>query len=203
MNFTLAPPLAFMFATEGWGHERTGRLHAGFDLRAAVGTPALAAHAGTVVYAGPYSDTTGLTVELDRGDGLMTRYLHLSSLAVTKGQRVATGAVLGRTGHATSPHLHFDCWVLPQHLPLYAVRHGTPKGGFAFKQTFRGVQWVKVPMEPIVPSTYQADVLSKAQEFGLAPFKGGLAGKKSILVLAALLGGAGFLGYRFYKTLPA
>ncbi|HEY6891848.1 MAG TPA: peptidoglycan DD-metalloendopeptidase family protein, partial [Solirubrobacter sp.] len=59
-------------------------------------------------------DGWGLTVVLDHGNGLHTRYAHLSSSAVSVGASVGVGAPVGRvgqTGFATGPHLHFEVTV--------------------------------------------------------------------------------------------
>jgi murein DD-endopeptidase MepM/ murein hydrolase activator NlpD len=91
----------------GW---RWGRLHEGIDLGAASGTPILAAAAGTVIYAG-WMDGYGNFVIIDHGGGIATAYGHQSSIAVTDGQAVTQGQVIGyvgSTGHSTGPHLHFE-----------------------------------------------------------------------------------------------
>jgi murein DD-endopeptidase MepM/ murein hydrolase activator NlpD len=91
----------------GW---RWGRLHEGIDLGAASGTPILAAAAGTVIYAG-WMDGYGNFVIIDHGGGIATAYGHQSSIAVTDGQSVTQGQVIGyvgSTGHSTGPHLHFE-----------------------------------------------------------------------------------------------
>jgi murein DD-endopeptidase MepM/ murein hydrolase activator NlpD len=86
------------------------RMHAGVDLRAATGTPAHAAQAGTVIRAenaGGY----GNLVVVDHGNGVQSRYGHLSHIDVQPGQRVEAGDAVGEvgaTGHATGPHLHFE-----------------------------------------------------------------------------------------------
>src|SRR5690606_19314740 len=84
--------------------------HAGMDFRAATGTPVLAAAAGTIVAAGPHGGY-GHAVDIDHGNGLVTRYAHLSAVSVSVGNRVAPGAVIGlagSTGRSTGPHLHFE-----------------------------------------------------------------------------------------------
>ncbi|MEX0664717.1 MAG: peptidoglycan DD-metalloendopeptidase family protein [Acidimicrobiia bacterium] len=89
------------------------RFHAGVDLHAGAGEPIHAAAAGIVVAAGGEGGC-GYTVTLDHGNGLRTRYCHLSHIDVTVQQRVAGGQVIGRvgsTGLSTGPHLHFEVYV--------------------------------------------------------------------------------------------
>jgi murein DD-endopeptidase MepM/ murein hydrolase activator NlpD len=84
--------------------------HPGLDFPAPSGTPVHAAASGRVAFAG-YDDGFGLTVVLDHGGGLHTRYAHLSAVAVSPGAFVPVGALVGRvgeTGFATGPHLHFE-----------------------------------------------------------------------------------------------
>jgi murein DD-endopeptidase MepM/ murein hydrolase activator NlpD len=86
------------------------RMHAGVDLRAPTGTAAHAAQAGTVVRAenaGGY----GNLVVVDHGNGVQSRYGHLSHIDVKPGDHVEAGEAVGEvgaTGHATGPHLHFE-----------------------------------------------------------------------------------------------
>lgn len=85
-------------------------LHTGIDLRAAVGAPVHATAAGRVS-AAEYAGGYGNMVEIDHGRGLVTRYAHLSAAAVTPGQRVEAGAVIGlagSTGRSTGSHLHYE-----------------------------------------------------------------------------------------------
>jgi murein DD-endopeptidase MepM/ murein hydrolase activator NlpD len=85
-------------------------LHSGVDLREEWGTPVHVTAAGVVTVAGP-TGGYGNMVEVDHGGGLSTRYGHLSSIAVTPGQQLAPGALLGRvgsTGRSTGPHLHYE-----------------------------------------------------------------------------------------------
>ncbi|MDP1569099.1 MAG: peptidoglycan DD-metalloendopeptidase family protein [Vicinamibacterales bacterium] len=89
------------------GHSR---FHAGVDLRAAYGKAVPSVSEGTVAFAGEQG-AYGLTVVVDHGNGLTTRYAHLSSLDVTGGETVGAGQQVGRvgqTGRATAPHLHFE-----------------------------------------------------------------------------------------------
>lgn len=85
-------------------------LHAGVDLRENYGAPVRATAAGTVVFANAKGGY-GNMVEIDHGNGLSTRYAHLSSFAVGQGQSVKAGDIIGRigeTGRATGPHLHYE-----------------------------------------------------------------------------------------------
>jgi len=85
-------------------------MHAGMDFRGETGTPVRAPGAGKVLraeVAGGY----GNLVELDHGNGLTTRYGHLSAFDVKEGQLVAAGQIIGRvgsTGRSTGPHLHYE-----------------------------------------------------------------------------------------------
>lgn len=89
-----------------------GGMHRGIDIAAPVGTNVEAARAGTVSYAGNLG-SSGLTVAVRTDDGTYaTSYLHLSAIAVSRGQHVDTGQRLGAVGttgerSAQQPHLHF------------------------------------------------------------------------------------------------
>jgi murein DD-endopeptidase MepM/ murein hydrolase activator NlpD len=91
----------------GW---RWGRMHEGIDIGVGYGTPIHAAAAGTVIYCG-WEEGYGNLVVIDHGGSLATAYGHQSSIAVSCGQSVAQGQVIGYvgcTGHCTGPHLHFE-----------------------------------------------------------------------------------------------
>jgi len=93
-------------------HPILGRVivHTGDDLAAGMGTPIQACRAGTVVIAGPEGGYGNATV-IDDGGGMGTLYGHQSRIAVTVGQHVDAGQVIGyvgMTGLATGPHLHFE-----------------------------------------------------------------------------------------------
>lgn len=90
----------------------TGRsaLHSGLDFQADTGTPILAA-AGGVVVVQEFHAAYGNMVEIDHGNGLITRYAHASAVFVKKGDLVKRGqkiAAVGSTGRSTGPHLHFE-----------------------------------------------------------------------------------------------
>ena len=84
--------------------------HRGTDIPAPEGTPILAAHSGTVLVSG-WNDSYGNQVLLDNGAGLSTRYAHMTQTAVTAGEAVPAGQVIGyvgSTGDSTGFHLHFE-----------------------------------------------------------------------------------------------
>jgi murein DD-endopeptidase MepM/ murein hydrolase activator NlpD len=85
-------------------------MHTGIDLRDDYGAPVRATAAGRVVTA-EWTGGYGNMVEIDHGNGLATRYGHLSGIAVREGQAIEVGALIGRigsTGRATGPHLHYE-----------------------------------------------------------------------------------------------
>ena len=80
------------------------------DIPAPEGTPILAAHSGTVLVSG-WNDSYGNQVLLDNGAGLSTRYAHMMQTAVTAGEAVTAGQIIGyvgSTGDSTGNHLHFE-----------------------------------------------------------------------------------------------
>ena len=84
--------------------------HRGTDIPVPEGTPILAAHNGTVLVSG-WNDSYGNQVLLDNGLGLSTRYAHMTQTAVTAGEAVTAGQVIGyvgSTGDSTGSHLHFE-----------------------------------------------------------------------------------------------
>ena len=84
--------------------------HNGLDLAASSGAPTYAADSGTVLIAG-WSDSAGNWVVIDHGNGMVTKYMHHSALAVTAGQSVSKGqqvGYVGSTGYSSGPHLHFQ-----------------------------------------------------------------------------------------------
>jgi len=84
--------------------------HPGFDLAAKVGTPVSAAAPGEIVHAGP-AGTYGNLVIVRHGNGVETRYAHLSAVGVHVGDHVEANQPIGNvgtTGYSTGPHLHFE-----------------------------------------------------------------------------------------------
>jgi murein DD-endopeptidase MepM/ murein hydrolase activator NlpD len=91
----------------GW---RWGRMHQGIDIGVPTGTPIHAAAAGKVIYCG-WETGYGNLVVLDNYGVLATAYAHQSAIAVTCGETVTQGQVIGYvgcTGECTGPHLHFE-----------------------------------------------------------------------------------------------
>lgn len=102
-------PVTNWAVTSTFGY-RWGRLHAGIDVGVPVGTTVRASRAGRVVTAG-WVGGYGYCVIIDHGDGVSTRYGHLSQTIATVGQYVDQGeqiALSGNTGRSTGPHLHFE-----------------------------------------------------------------------------------------------
>jgi murein DD-endopeptidase MepM/ murein hydrolase activator NlpD len=88
-------------------------LHTGLDFPADTGTPIVAAAGGVVVTARPHP-AYGNMVEIDHGNGLITRYGHTSRMLVHEGDLIKRGqhiADVGSTGRSTGPHLHFEVLV--------------------------------------------------------------------------------------------
>ena len=85
-------------------------MHSGLDFRSSHGDPVRATASGTVTTAG-WNGGYGKMVEIDHGNGLSTRYGHLSEIDVKVGQSVRVGQTVGRvgsTGRSTGPHLHYE-----------------------------------------------------------------------------------------------
>lgn len=94
----------------GW---RWFRMHNGMDIAGPVGTPIKAVKEGRVAYSG-WMGGYGYCIDIDHGNGVVTRYGHNSALHVQTGQYVYRGqaiAAMGSTGHSTGPHLHFEVHV--------------------------------------------------------------------------------------------
>lgn len=111
----LFPPLNPSIIISGYGprlHPILGysRMHTGLDIDGDSGDEISAAASGRVIYSGSRGGY-GNTIIIDHGGGMATLYAHQSSLAVSKGDRVVVGDVIGyvgSTGLSTGPHLHFE-----------------------------------------------------------------------------------------------
>ena len=88
----------------------SSEFHAGQDIATLWGTPVAAAANGTVTFAG-WQNGYGQIVVIDHGNGITSRYGHLSGIDVEVGQTIERGQQLGRvgsTGRSTGPHLHYE-----------------------------------------------------------------------------------------------
>lgn len=101
--------------TSGYGyrtHPISGvkTFHNGIDIAAPTGTGVYSYASGTVISVSQ-NNTLGKYIAIDHGNGLVTRYLHLSKFNVEKGDKVSTGdriGSVGNTGYSTGSHLHFE-----------------------------------------------------------------------------------------------
>jgi murein DD-endopeptidase MepM/ murein hydrolase activator NlpD len=113
--FPSQPPIkqGFYSSNFGWRIDPfTGKeaMHEGVDFMVPVGTPVFASASGIVSYADLHPQY-GNMVEIDHGNGIVTRYAHNSKLLVKVGQMVRRGqeiSLSGSTGRSTGPHLHFE-----------------------------------------------------------------------------------------------
>jgi len=106
---TFRPPVRGKIGS-GFGARNGGRHH-GVDILAPDGTEVRAAEYGLVLYAGDGLRGYGNVIVLDHGEGITTLYGHLERFRVKSGDAVAAGQVIGavgRTGNATTSHLHFE-----------------------------------------------------------------------------------------------
>lgn len=99
------------YVSQHYGHNG----HKGVDIAGANinGQPVYAAAGGTVISAS-YHSSWGNNVLIDHGNGVWTRYAHLSSIGVSAGQTVSQGQYIGKvgsTGNSSGPHLHFEVYV--------------------------------------------------------------------------------------------
>ncbi|MCK9538769.1 peptidoglycan DD-metalloendopeptidase family protein [Dokdonella sp.] len=126
-------PVAQGYISSGYGG-RTDPLnghagvHLGVDFGAPAGSPILAVADGLVTFAGKRTGY-GKVIEIDHGNGYMTRYAHASAFVARPGQRVHAGetiAKVGSTGRSTGPHCHFEVW-----------RNGRPVNPMTYVRTSR------------------------------------------------------------------
>ena len=113
-SYGIAPTGKFLWPvngkfSSGFGY-RGKRFHAGVDLYAPNGTPIYACESGQVIKA-EYHGGYGYCILIYHGGGLATFYAHLSGFAVSLGQNVSRGQIIGyvgTTGYTTGPHLHLE-----------------------------------------------------------------------------------------------
>lgn len=108
-------PASLKLISSGFGYRSdpfTGEaaLHAGLDFKGPIGAPIYSAAQGVVSFAG-VKQGYGNCLEITHGNGMMTRYAHMSAYRAVVGQKVAAGQVIGligNSGRSTGPHLHFE-----------------------------------------------------------------------------------------------
>ncbi len=108
-------PADVLMMSSGFGYRSdpfTGgaAMHSGLDFRGPIGTPILSAAPGRVSFVGTKAGY-GNVIEVDHGQGIMTRYAHLSGYTTKVGAQVAAGEQIGKmgsTGRSTGSHLHFE-----------------------------------------------------------------------------------------------
>ena len=130
---TVTPVLGTLWSEYGYReHPLDGeyKFHAGVDLGADYGREIAAFADGVVEYIGE-SDIYGNYFQIDHGNGVKSFYAHCSALLVQSGQSVSAGetvALVGDTGNATGPHLHFELKCNGQHVsPQYYIQYKLPQ----------------------------------------------------------------------------
>ncbi len=111
-----ALPADLQYISSGFGFRPNpftgggGEFHPGLDFKGPYGAPIFAAAKGKVSFVGQRSGY-GNVVEIDHGNGLVTRYAHMSAFRTVVGKPVVPGeliGLIGSTGRSTGPHLHFE-----------------------------------------------------------------------------------------------
>lgn len=132
-------PVAGGETTDSFGGRRdpfgggSAEFHSGQDISAERGTLVYAAGIGTVKFAGVQGGY-GQLVIIDHGDGITTRYGHLSKLEVVAGQELVRGTVIGHvgsTGRSTGPHLHYEVRINEEPVNPRAYLPSSDKNSYA------------------------------------------------------------------------
>ncbi len=109
-----------IWPTQGWISSEFGyrispftgqrEFHKGLDISGPEGTPIIAPAEGVAIFTGK-NGAYGLSLVLDHGNGITTRYAHLLKIVIKNGEKVKRGeiiAYMGNTGRSTGPHLHYE-----------------------------------------------------------------------------------------------
>lgn len=129
-----SPPVSTGWHSSNYGWRIdpfTGRnaFHEGVDFNVDVGTPVMAAAGGVVISSQFNTSGYGNLIEIDHGNGMVSRYAHLSKMLVREGDIVLRGQKIGfsgNTGRSTGPHLHFEIRIggAPQNPANYLQTQG-------------------------------------------------------------------------------
>jgi murein DD-endopeptidase MepM/ murein hydrolase activator NlpD len=170
-------PLAHAVISQGWSAPRQNAsgIHASADFPVPVGTPVFAAAAGIVQFAGPSTDgRAGIMIRLEHEGGFATRYLHLSQVLVSAGDRVGSGqqiALSGETDTVGLPHLHLDVKGTPEAARAYLAvfpAPDVPAGGLP-----GDANGIAIPVEPLIPvDGYSDQARARAALIHLPLFSG-------------------------------
>jgi len=147
----LRAPVNFRYISSSFKRKRfhpiqkRWKAHNGIDYRAKKGTPVVAAGNGKV-YGASYDKYNGNYVFIQHGNGIVTKYIHLSKRAVKKGQRVKQGQLIGNvgsTGQSEAPHLHY---------------------AFLVNGVYRNPRTVKLPDAKPIAKKYKAEFSALSQQ---------------------------------------
>lgn len=176
--------LLYVSDVYGWRvHPITGAkdYHKAADIAVATGTEILAAHDGTVTFAGD-NGSYGLVIFIEGEDGVETRYAHCSQLLVTHGQNVKMGDVIakvGSTGGNTGAHLHFEVLKDGQYLnPLYFAITNDDGSSFIPPGSPGGAPIPGYPGAPMDNARFAA-MMEEAQKHLGKPYVFGASGPNS------------------------
>lgn len=141
------------------GNSMLSGMHPGIDFADKLGTPVRAWSAGVVSHIGNEANGYGNWIEINHGNGLATRYAHLKTIMVSRGDKVKTGQVIaksGSTGKSTGPHLHFEVLVNGKKVDPTSYLNGkvakgtsvSPESGVKYHFTGSRARQKVTPMSP-------------------------------------------------------